>query len=170
MGGLIALIVFGLVFFALGCYGFTHFIKQFMAGERASSWLSVQGTITSSEVRVQPGSADRDGVTNPDTYDATVVYRYEVNGVSYSSARVSYGGNSFYLEGSAKKIVSEYPPGSSIQVFYNPQNPQVSTLQRGYNPSLNDVTGFIICLLFMLFSAGMIALVVIHAFILRDLK
>ena len=62
-----------------------------------------------------------------------VVYEYEVDGTKYISNRVRVQdasgptmGGSLY----AKPLLKRYPEGATVTVYYNPQNPRESALER----------------------------------------
>ena len=62
-----------------------------------------------------------------------VVYEYEVNGIKYLSNRVRVQDASGPTMGGAlyaNPLLKRYPKGASITVYYNPQNPRESALER----------------------------------------
>jgi Protein of unknown function (DUF3592) len=73
-------------------------------------------------------------------------YSYQVNGQSFESQKyryfLSYSGNKF--------IAPDYSAGSTVPVFYNPQNPKDAVLNQGLNN--NDVTFLLAAAFFNLFA------------------
>jgi hypothetical protein len=62
-----------------------------------------------------------------------VVYEYEVNGVKYTSHRLRVEditepttGGGWYT----KQLFKRYPKGAAVTVYYNPQDPKESALER----------------------------------------
>lgn len=94
---------------------------------RSTSWPSVDAVITEASVE----SVDGDSLgTEPRTAVARVGYRYLVGGQQYFGRRVRFGdfidANLF----TSKETVARYPPGTHVQVFYDPASPERSTLER----------------------------------------
>ncbi|MGH8247230.1 MAG: DUF3592 domain-containing protein, partial [Gammaproteobacteria bacterium] len=56
---------------------------------------------------------------------------YWVDGRRHTATRYRFGWPSFGNEGDVKKIVAEYPAGEQVRVYYDPDNPGVSTLRPG---------------------------------------
>ena len=102
-------------------------------------WLQMPGEVVSSEVA---GSR----ALHPD-----VTYRYTVDGKEYTGASdlgmPGFGNRTSRLE-TAEIIVRDYPPGTIITVYYNPDNPSESTLSHTleYGPSLQIMFGFLLYL------------------------
>ncbi len=62
-----------------------------------------------------------------------VVYEYEVNGIKYLSNRVRVQDASGPTMGGAlyaNPLLKRYPKGASVTVYFNPQNPRESALER----------------------------------------
>ena len=62
-----------------------------------------------------------------------VVYEYEVNGTKYISNRVRVQDASGPTMGGAlyaNPLLQRYPKGTTVTVYYNPQNPKESALER----------------------------------------
>jgi len=97
-------------------------------------WPSVSGTIVSSGIR-ETTEWKRKGIkTGRDRtlYLPNVLYNYEVQGNKYRSYRVFFEGAEDYFDpGNAREIVSRYPSGKKVSVYYNPENPQFAVLETG---------------------------------------
>lgn len=102
---LIALMVFGafLVYFQT-----TAFIRA----HQSESWPRTTGVLS---VKVDP-------------YRKTLSYHYSVDGVSYTSDHVIFGELGDRVRSKEWTAVSDSPNGSELDVYYNPDNPEMSTL------------------------------------------
>jgi uncharacterized protein DUF3592 len=84
---------------------------------------TVVGRVTQSDIEAFHGSRNT-------AYSPKIKYAYRVNGNEYTGDRYRYGqmsGN----EGSARRIVAEYPVGRQIDVFYSVTEPSDSVLLAG---------------------------------------
>ena len=61
-----------------------------------------------------------------------MVYQYEVNGQSYQGQRIKASDKfmSIRISGEAQATVARYPAGSRVTVYYDPNNPSESALER----------------------------------------
>jgi hypothetical protein len=62
-----------------------------------------------------------------------VVYEYEVNGIKYLSNRVRVQDASGPTMGGvlySNPLLNRYPKGAAVTVYYNPQDPKESALER----------------------------------------
>ena len=95
------------------------FYFQLQEALEISNWPSVEGKIV--ESRVVGERAFR-----PD-----IKYIYTVDGEEYTGSSSldmpGFGGRTSRLD-AAEKMVRQYPQGSTISVYYNPENPQQSML------------------------------------------
>lgn len=88
------------------------------------SWPETEGFVVSAEVeKVQSskGAAKFKPVIN---------YLYKIDSVEYSSSRYSTTiarGTSQWAE----KIIGQYPANSAIKVYYDPEKPEYSIIERG---------------------------------------
>jgi hypothetical protein len=95
------------------------FIRRRMA--TVSQWPSTIGIVTMSRVETRSTS---DGYTDY----PSVQYAYQVEGQSYQGAKLAPGPE---VGGSgAGKVVAKYPAGTQVMIFYNPQNPSETVLER----------------------------------------
>ena len=87
----------------------------------ASTWPSALGTVTSSTVERRSSG---DGYS----YYPVVDYIYQVIGQSYQGNRIMPGPE---VGGSgAQNIVARYPAGAQVMVYYDPNKPSESVLER----------------------------------------
>lgn len=83
------------------------------------------------------------------TYSATVIYRYEVDGADFEGDEVWAGQYSSSSRSGMQKIVSQYPVGANVSVYYSPDDPAEAVLQPGAFTSS-----------YLVFGAGMLFVVV----------
>lgn len=123
LAGLIILIV------SIGFLGWGYHIQK--KASASESWPAVQGQITTSKVERTFNTSSSGN--NKWQYKAIVKYSYEVDGTSYSNDRIDFSSVnwSYDKEHKAKRVVSPYPKGKSIEVHYNPLNPEDAVLVKG---------------------------------------
>ena len=101
-----------------GIFGVTA-TDRLVTASATTHWPAVSGTVTSAEV-----IGDR-------AYRPLVKYDYNVDGSPYSGESdleiPGFGNQSKRLD-VAQKLVAEYPVGTSVPVYYNPDNPAESRL------------------------------------------
>jgi len=97
--------------------------KILMAND-SENWPGVQGVILTSKVSVSSGE-------DSDTYGADVTYRYKVKGKRYKGDKVTVSEVSTSNQGRAVKIVKRYPKRKKVMVYYDPDDPETSVLERG---------------------------------------
>jgi hypothetical protein len=133
--GLIAMI-FGFVFFAwaLSAYG---------TGDAAKEWPTVQGNVIQSKV---VSSTDYEGTT----YSPQVRYNYTVNGVGYSSTRISPFSGGSSDPNYAIGMVAKYHIGQTVVVTYDPSHPEYSLLET--DPGTDSPIFLMAGLLFIVFG------------------
>jgi hypothetical protein len=113
-------------FILMGAIVFIFGVRNFTRARESASWPTVEGRVAHSEMTL--GSGDESSV-----YHASVLYNYKLSGVSYSSDRIGFGDFDSSDSSHAQAIVNRYPVGTSVQVHYNPQTPNLSVLETGVN-------------------------------------
>ncbi len=112
-------------------YGFRIFRRLMQAatwGEDSSSWPATNGIVTHSGIVRHPGEGGS-------TYTVEVEYDYEVNHVDYHGKRVGFELKLDLSQSAAKDFIAKYPVGSKVTVYYEPEDPKVSTLITGTSQS-----------------------------------
>ena len=91
---------------------------------RASrAWPTTQGVVVATSVDI---TIDNDG---NDTYTPIVRYRYVVNGKTYESKRMTFGGHTaFSNDFDAEAFLKDYPVNAPVTVHYNPADPAEAVL------------------------------------------
>ncbi|WP_457640029.1 DUF3592 domain-containing protein [Persephonella sp.] len=96
---------------------------------RVYFWKKSEGVILKSDIKKDSSTVSYD------YYYPDVLYRYTVNGKEYTSNRI------FLTEIASdrktiEKLVSQFPEGQKVVVFYNPLKPEDSVLKRGYHAGM----------------------------------
>lgn len=143
----------GHVAIAVGTFAFIYGLYCLFRMFAFKKWESTEGHILASYK-----STRRE---NFQTFeDAEVTYEYEVNGKKYRSSTIQASGD---MSGSPSKkqpseidkLLSKYPAGSNVTVYYNPSMPRMACLEQGGGEAM------FICLFF-----GPIAVAVGYFFLL----
>jgi len=139
------------IFYAVGFGQLWFGIKSAKESAQASSWPSVQGTITNVSLRED---SDSDGDT---TYEVEVQYNYSVMGQNYTSSRLAFGYAASSVRQRHKDILDKLERASSVNVRYDPRDPSTSTLSFGIHSSIKLTLLFnIVWLLFAFLAALML--------------
>jgi uncharacterized protein YjeT (DUF2065 family) len=126
-------IAIGLIMIA-GGMGFYYLGGAFRKEAQSSlDWPKTDGTVTSSKV-VHTVTAGAHG--NSNHYQPVVEYSYSTGGKEYSGNNIVIGPTG-KLPWLAKREVDQYPVGSSLQVYYNPQDHSEAVLNPGVTKSIN---------------------------------
>jgi hypothetical protein len=112
----------------LGGIGYFLYKRNQQSGaarQLAQVWPATTGTVLMSSV--QSRTSGRSHSTYP-----VVVYQYVVNGQSYQSQTIRAGEQfiNVRVAGQAHATVARYPIGATVTVYYDPENPANSALER----------------------------------------
>ena len=113
------------IIYLIGVLLLFHFFYLYVLSKQTEKWLSVEGKIDKSKVRISYGDDSA-------SYYTDIQYHYIVEGITYVSKRIFYGdiiGKGFSR--SVKKIVNKYTEGKIVLVYYNPKYPKKSVLETG---------------------------------------
>lgn len=122
-----------------------HYLRKGMRSmhlRRASSdWRSVTGSIQSSSLEVDESNEHT-------SYDPKISFCYIVGGHEYTGTTLRFGHLSFNQRSAAQQVVDRYPTGSQVKVFYKPDSPTDSVLERVTAGVFTDVLlGIAFCML-----------------------
>lgn len=120
--------IFTLVFGGIGVGFFLKYISSKRKAEASKNWPSTTGTIEASTITSNT-STDSDGFSST-TYAPVVVYSYNVMGSSFHTRRVGFGMEMSGPQSGAYSIMSRYPMGKIVTVYYNPENPGEAVLEH----------------------------------------
>jgi len=121
-------------------------VRARKAAERAATWPSIPGLVTSAELVTHRHHNSKSHVTTY-TYEPKVEYSYTVLGTPYTGKRLAYGPAS-YARNKADEIMARYPQGQSVSVYYNTEDPAESVLDSAApNTTIMTVFGIIFCVI-----------------------
>ncbi len=141
--------LFILIFFAAGVAAVVFGIRNRKKAEESAGWPGVQGVITNAWIE-ESRDTDEDGYTST-TYTPKWQYEYQLGSQTYSSQKISFGGERGY--GSRKKAEQEltkYSMSGQVRVYYNPQDPEEAVLVQG---TKGTMAGIIVGVILILVSA-----------------
>jgi hypothetical protein len=137
----------GLVIIAIIGAGLTFLgLIKLNNAAQAKKWPTTIGTITSSVV----GGAVK--------YYPSINYTYTIDGIAYTSNRISTMNFNTKKRSVAEEFLKKYPGGSEVKVYYNKEDPAKSLLEPGIN------TGNI---LLVAFGVILLAIPVLLVFIMK---
>lgn len=110
---------------------------ELMRAKESIDWPSVNGEVTVSRISMGSGSDGKGSV-----YGADVRYTYAVDGERYEGSRVAYGDHQEMGRSYGETLVSRYPEGAMVTVFYMPGDPSESLLEPGQNKDSVFKLGF----------------------------
>jgi len=121
---------FALFFGALGVLLIVLNIRSKKKSEASQGWPATTAKILKSEVRKERGMEDEDGSANY-YFVPHIEYEYEVGGSVYKGKKFSFGSHpSFSQQAKAHTYLAQYPLEASVNVYYDPANPQEAVLER----------------------------------------
>ena len=144
------------VFVALLCPGFLIWMASGAGRQFASyQWPQVPGTVLT---LVAKSWLDSERVTK---YFGRVVYKYEVQGKTYTSDLTDLGpGTKQSDQATALADVSQYHRGDKVTVYYDPNDPSVGVLEKGV-PQIHKI-------LFVILAVGSLVSLIGSVFVLRS--
>lgn len=95
---------------------------------RAQWFPTAPGEVISTKAETEAGLANDD-----DSFDASIRFRYSVNGQEFTGDRLSFLNLRDSIRSSNTQVVSAgYPIGQRVEVIYNPVHPSDSALERSF--------------------------------------
>ena len=146
----IFLFIIGVCFVVVGIGVLYSGVSSIKEANESRNWPIITGLVISSQAHSQKQQSDVDEVI----YLAKIKYSYKVKETIYNNDTVSFSqyrtSNRNYVQDELKK----YPVGAKVDVYYNPNNPQIAVLEPrwGLINVVSLVIGFIILII-----GGMIA-------------
>ena len=132
LGGGLLLLVGGLIIVA--------FLLTVWKGLRTRCWPVTFGRVITSGVTAAKSEDMPEESSLPD--QAKVVYEYEVEGKRYTADTLQIRGNMQTARSVCREreLLSRYPPGTSVLVYYNPAKLEEAVLQPGVPKGLLPLT------------------------------
>jgi hypothetical protein len=115
-----------LIFLVGGIYITIPSAKVLYKIQNAQQWSEAEGTIISAEVQQK----FMDERANGQEYLPKIWYSFVVNGVQSLSDRFSFADEFTPSRSAALKLVSDYPAGKKVKVFYDKTDPSFAVLAR----------------------------------------
>lgn len=115
---------FGAIFVYLGLKIIADEIRTWRKASASREWSSSVGEVINSELHTSYGRRA--------TYYPRAKYSYTVAGQNYTGDRIVFAWREVFDREAAEKVVQSYRPGQMVTVFYDPQQPQESTLDRKF--------------------------------------
>ncbi len=115
-----------LVFALFGGFLMRRFGQAQARRRAAQGWLRTHGVVVTSELQRLDNSDSVD-------FSPRVSYSYTVGGQQYVGATIRAGEDRLgplHTKRSASAVVARYPPGARVAVFYDPNDPSRSALER----------------------------------------
>jgi len=104
----------------------------------SKNWPTVDGIIIKSKIENQTFTTEENGKKKTEVRPyPKIIYKYQANEKKYESTKISF----IPLPGNANQIVTRYPKGKTVRVYYNPDKPKQAVLVPG-NASVNYVPFF----------------------------
>lgn len=126
---LFLIIFFCLIFIGIGIGMLIRLFKNISKAQHSKNWLVTQAEIISSGLDAET-TTDTEGYQTT-TYIANVQFNYVVHNQTFESNRINFD---YGMRTSNRKkqqsIVDQYPVGRKVPVYYNPENPADSVLER----------------------------------------
>lgn len=117
-----------IIFIALGVVIALSSYSTQKTRAQSSAWPTVDGSIIRSEIEQYSSATGEDSDEETTVREhAKVAYQYKVDGKEYKSSRISFSSSS----GNAGQVVSQYPKGKIVRVYYNPDKPKQAVLVPG---------------------------------------
>jgi len=139
-------IVFTGIGIVIALFGYT----TYKTGVESTDWPTVDGVIIRSEIEQQTVTTEKDGKKKTEVKSyPKIAYQYQVGGQEYKGTKISFLSSS----GNANQIVSQYPKGKTVRVYYNPDKLKQAVLVPG-NSDLNFVP-FIFAGVFIMLGLGL---------------
>lgn len=151
----IILVFFGAVFLFFGLIFFSITSSNIYKGKESEKWYETTGIITSSKLEIEEETdydPEDDYFHTYYTYTPKIEYNYTVNGVNYSGNRISFEIVSATDYTWAQNKVNLYYKGKNVTVYYNPENPSESVLEKGF--SGYPLFPTVLCIVFIIIGLG----------------
>jgi hypothetical protein len=119
---------FGILFgLSLGAVASWIVFRSRRKSRAARTWPSTEGRIVDSRVEAKTLPGDR-----PNTrFAPRITYEYVVNGRVYQSQRIAFRETFWSLAPqSAQASAARYPAGAHVTVYYDPEHPEETVLER----------------------------------------
>ncbi len=130
--------------------------RQIGKSRGCRNWPSTTGEICTSRVE----DLFEDPGESPRQYKPMISYKYQVGERVYHGSNISIGGNPIGYRQPMEKIVSTYPVGASVRVYYNPDDLSESVLEKeSYRAPRAIILGVVFVLIAISIACYMAAII-----------
>lgn len=133
--GTLLFIAFIGIFYAVGLGMLGYGLWSIKRSTEAGSWPTVPGRIVACSMKE---SSDSDG----STYQVQVEYAYKVAGVDYTNDRLAFGYSLSSGYEVHREILEKLQKAQTVEVRYDPGDPQTAVLSYGIHRSIQFVMAF----------------------------
>ncbi len=116
-------------FVLAGAVLFIYGLVEMNRAGKSRDWPSVKGKV----VYMAPDSGSG--------YD--VMYTYDIGGQTFKSNNLDFSHLS--NRDDTRRVVRQYPEGKIVDVYYDPNDPEISVLEPGFRPGMYSMPGFGLC-------------------------
>ena len=121
--------IFPFIFVVAGAIVSFIGINGLVKAKASAGWPSSPGQIISSSVESRRSTGDSGRSST--TYHAEIFYEFSVAEITFNGTRIAYGDYGSSSPSHARQIVNRYPKGTSVTVYYMPENPEECLLEPG---------------------------------------
>ncbi len=97
-------------------------IQAWRLAGKSRTWPSTTAVILTSEIIDE-------GIRHP-REQPSITYAYQVNGTQYQGNRINFSFADIYDKEEATNALAPYPRDASVTVYYDPDEPSLSTLEQ----------------------------------------
>jgi hypothetical protein len=95
---------------------------------KAKLWPTTEGIVVKSHVLKSNPPGVNSGMEIDKYFYPNILYSFSFNNVAYKNSKLYYGAYQ-PSETNAREFVEKYPTGSTVKIYYNPNNPNESVLE-----------------------------------------
>ena len=138
-------IAFISIFYAAGFGLLGYSLLSMKRSTEAAAWPSTVGTIVSCDLET---NYDSDG----DTYEVKVNYKYSVDGREMTNDVLAFGYSASSGQEAHEEILFKLKEADTLDVRYDPSDPQNSVLSYGFHRSIQFTLAFAVTWLLFVFG------------------
>jgi hypothetical protein len=143
--GMWFLVAFISIFYVVGFGMLGYSLLSMKRSTEAAGWPSAVGTIVSCDIE---SNSDGDGTT----YEVKVNYAYTVAGRELTNDVLAFGYSGDSRQEAHQEILAKLKAARTVEVRYNPNDPQTSVLSFGFHRSIQFTLAFAVT--WLLFVIG----------------
>ncbi len=131
--------IFPIVFITIGAGIALVGIRGLLRAKASMDWPSAPGRVLEASV---VSHRSRRNAGSRTIYHAEILYAFTVDGTPFSGNRVAYGDYGSSNPSHARQVVTRYPKGTIVTVYYMPGNPNECLLEPGIRGQSFLLPGF----------------------------